>query len=58
MREKEKSKFGQLGIYTREKKYQRWRLFRVEGGEFNFGHAETGVSLNTSTRLMVIQSDA
>lgn len=30
----------------------------MEDGEFNFVHAETDVSLDTSTRLMGLQSDA
>ena len=54
MREKEESKFGQLGIPKREKEYQRRRRFKVEDGEFNFGDAEIEIFMNTSTRLMGI----
>ena len=44
------SEFGQLSIPERKKEYQRRNRFKVEGAEFNFGHAE--VFLKTSTRLM------
>lgn len=58
MRKKGGSKFGQLGIPKREKEYQERSRFKVEEGEFNLVHAETNVSLDTSSRLMSLQSEA
>lgn len=46
------SEFGQLSIPERKKEYQRRNRFKVEGAEFNFGHAEIEVFLKSSTRLI------
>lgn len=56
--EEKESKFGQLGIPKGEKECQEKSQLRMEVGELNLVRGETDVSLDTSIRLMGLQSDA
>lgn len=58
MRKKEESKLGQVDIPKREKECQEKSQLRMVVGELNLVRDETDVSLDTSIRLMGLQSDA